>query len=368
MKAMCTTTKSKWVLTARFVALSSLSVFGLDACCPRGQHRTVTGGATVTVGPSGRPTGGTANIQFGCTRGAAQGAADACLITANRTAIANSEVIKVPADYQPGWGSTLAILRRVGQMIEGASGACAPACDPPFGDPDSDACLRCRQDVAVPNMTPFLSYCLGSAFASPPNAICAILRAETDVGAFESSPILARKRDGTVRYDDCGSANRSDFDFDQGPIQNFASYIENQGARNLFAASWREATGCAGGPKEYEPLVQLTEFARALILAGQFDELDDDATHISTSVWPFQAGGGDPYIGYGEPDGAVLVSTSLTGEQLVDLVNGADVVLTGQPNVQLKPCNTDLDCALWPPLRCLPTSQWGSVCKDPSAP
>jgi len=217
-------------------------------------------------------------------------------------------------------------------------------------------------------MTPFLSYCLGSAFAPPPNTICAILRAETDVGVFESSPILARKRDGTVRYDDCGSANRSDFDFDQPQIQYFAGYIEDRGPRNLIATSWREATGCSGAAEGYGPAIQLTEAAQALILAGRFDELDDDAAHISTSVWPFQAGGGDPIIGFGEPDGAVLVNTALTGEQLVSLVNGGDVVLTGQPNAQLKPCNTDLDCALWPPLRCLPTPQWGPVCKDPSAP
>lgn len=354
-------------LSIKFVIfLSSLCIFLVNACCRRGQHRDVSGTGTVTMGRNGRPTGGTVTVTVSPCHAGATGA---CASNSDAQVVPSGEVIQMPANYKPST-SAASLLRGLARAIdkgaEIAGGACGPACGP---DPGSPACLQCRQDVAVGSMTPFVSYCLGSAFETPPDSFCAVLRATTDGRTFESQPIRAFKRLGTVRYDDCGGPHLVDYDFDQGPTQAFASYVESQQPREIPSTVWFQVP-CPGGAtgEGYEAIVRLNSDAKELILSGRVNELDGPATQFSHSVWPFQGGGGDLYIGEGEPDGAVLISTGLSADQLIDLANDDEVTLSGRASVQLKPCYTDVDCQLWPPLRCLSTPQWGLVCKDPAAP
>lgn len=311
----------------------------LRSLCPT-MCPTITFNSGIQVGFSCKPAGQR------CTGGAAE-------------AVAEGEVIEVPADYRPATTLLTAIKRTVdnGTEVAGLGSECGPVCVP---DPESPACDDCRSTVGAGIITPFLSLCVGAAYQLPPPTAWVVAEVTTDTGRYRSQPIQVFQRPGTVRYDNCGSPTTADYDFDQPPAQAFSEYVvRDRRSRELrYFNAYQVFPGGADGNV---PLLSLTPEANALILQGRAGELDAAATEFGISTWVFAAGGGDPLIGYDSPDGAIMVQR-FSGAQAVDLANGA-ATITGEARAQLKPCRSDDDCSFWG-LVCRP-SDLGPVCKTP---
>jgi hypothetical protein len=273
--------------------------------------------------------------------------------------VAEGKIIEVPADYRSATTLLATITQTVdsGTEVAGVGSECGPVCVPA---PESPACDDCRSTVAAGIITPFMSLCVGSAYQLPPPTAWLIAEVATDTGTYRSQPIQVFQRPGTVRYDNCGSPTTADYDFDQSAAQTFSQYVvQDRHARELRYFHAEQVY--PGGADGNVPLVSLTPEANALIQQGKADELDAAATEFGISTWVFAAGGGDPLLGYGAPDGAIMTER-FSGARALDLVNGA-AAITGEAQAQLKPCRSDADCSFWG-LVCLP-SDVGLVCKAP---
>lgn len=269
-------------------------------------------------------------------------------------AVPANDIVQVPPDYHrsPSVLDRLIGIAESGAEMAGVGSACAPVCVPA---PDSPECERCRIDVASGDVLGVMSNCAGSAYVLPPDRITVVLQATTDSGTYESPPINAYKRSGTVRYDECGSANNADYVFDQDRTNDFVHFVGTR-SRRFISGSVRQVD--TGGP-----LIGLTDDAKALIQAGKIDQLGAGATQIGFSVWGFAGGGADPILGIDAPDGVVLADGTLLGEQLSGLANGGGFSLGGQARFQLKPCRSDSDCDGG--LACRPSVDRGLVCRAP---
>jgi hypothetical protein len=172
--------------------------------------------------------------------------------------------------------------------------------------------------------------------------------------------MYAFKNGSTVRYDNCGSTNKADYQLDQGPSQAFSSYVaSNTGSTQFYGAQFQQVGG--GSPGDDRPFIDLKPEIKQAIIDGKLDRVDDSDTVIAVSGWPFQAGGGDPDLGPNQFDGAYMLPISGPSfEDLVTLVNGGDVTVSGPGLGDFKPCSSDADCAYWG-LSCRP-SPTGLVC------
>ncbi len=322
-----------------FLACCCMGVLLLDACCPTGQiYCPCVRSASVTIGQG--TYGGQANFGAECRTPRDCVTHPICGTGAEAPLAPEGEIIQMPADYH----RKVSLLERFAKAVEGGTEStgggifCAPVCGP---DPGSQDCLDCRTAVSAAEVAPFVNYCAGGAFVLPPDSTAVAIRVATDTGTFDSQPIRAFRRRGSVRYDDCGSPTQADYELDQGAARDFADYVMNvQHARAVYSSSIRQASGAGA-------LFRLDPSAKELILAGKADQLGAGALDFGFSAWVFTNGGGDPTIGRGAPDGMLMVDRRLTGAELFTLANGGDVVITGGGRIQLKPCSTEDDCSPW---------------------
>ncbi len=298
----------------------------------------------------------------GCTVSVCPRLGSTCTPCRPSGAGAGLETINVPANYRPAttlW-STLAGAVDNGTTVDGIDFCYGPC----SADPESPECDACRTSVEAATFQPFYSLCVGAIYAPPPDQILGKIHAFTDRREYISAPILARRRGGTVRYDDCGAGiNNNDYDLDPQPTQQFSTFVVNQGATQLNATVYNQQE--VGGADNSQPLIALKPEFKQMILEGRAGEINAADTVVRASGWPFQGGGGDLTLGPGQFDGAYLTTTAIPSiEDLTNMAVGGGFSFDSDGIGGLKPCRNDTDCIAWG-LVCRPSAVDGLVCTRP---